>query len=131
MTLKNASDFIFNLREPDITVSQAGESAIREVMGQNTMDFIITEGRTKVAEDTKGLLQTVLDSYGAGVNVPILNSVLEAQPPEQVQDAFSDAIRLVRMSKDINMKLKLIETKLYHWLVVKLNKCLNKLLHIK
>ena len=66
--IKDASDFIFNLREPDITVSQAGESAIREVMGQNTMDFIITEGRTKVAEDTKGLLQNVLDTYGAGVN---------------------------------------------------------------
>ena len=90
--IKDASDFIFNLREPDITVSQAGESAIREVMGQNTMDFIITEGRTKVAEDTKGLLQTVLDSYGAGVNVQSLN-ILEAQPPEQVQDAFSDAIK--------------------------------------
>ena len=90
--IKDASDFIFNLREPDITVSQAGESAIREVMGQNTMDFIITEGRTKVAEDTKGLLQNVLDIYGAGVNVQSLN-ILEAQPPEQVQDAFSDAIK--------------------------------------
>ena len=90
--IKDASDFIFNLREPDITVSQAGESAIREVMGQNTMDFIITEGRTKVAEDTKGLLQNVLDMYGAGVNVQSLN-ILEAQPPEQVQDAFSDAIK--------------------------------------
>ena len=90
--IKDASDFIFNLREPDITVSQAGESAIREVMGQNSMDFIITEGRTKVAEDTKGLLQLVLDTYGAGVNVQSLN-ILEAQPPEQVQDAFSDAIK--------------------------------------
>ena len=90
--IKDASDFIFNLREPDITVSQAGESAIREVMGQNTMDFIITEGRTKVAEDTKGLLQNVLDTYGAGVNIQSLN-ILEAQPPEQVQDAFSDAIK--------------------------------------
>ena len=90
--IKDASDFIFNLREPDITVSQAGESAIREVMGQNSMDFIITEGRTKVAEDTKGLLQNVLDTYGAGVNVQSLN-ILEAQPPEQVQDAFSDAIK--------------------------------------
>ncbi|MEC8077969.1 MAG: FtsH protease activity modulator HflK [Pseudomonadota bacterium] len=90
--IKDASDFIFNLRDPDITVSQAGESAIREVMGQNSMDFIITEGRTKVAEDTKGLLQLVLDTYGAGVNVQSLN-ILEAQPPEQVQDAFSDAIK--------------------------------------
>ena len=71
--IKDASDFIFNLREPDITVSQAGESAIREVMGQNSMDFIITEGRTKVAEDTKGLLQNVLDTYGAGVNLSLIH----------------------------------------------------------
>lgn len=90
--IKDASNFIFNLREPDITVSQAGESAIREVMGQNTMDYIITEGRTGVATDTKKLLQSVLDSYGAGVNIQTLN-ILEAQPPEQVQDAFSDAIK--------------------------------------
>jgi membrane protease subunit HflK len=90
--IKDASDYIFNLRDPEVTVSQSGESAIREVMGQNTMDFIITEGRTKVAEDTKGLLQIVLDTYGAGVNILSLN-ILEAQPPEQVQDAFSDAIK--------------------------------------
>ena len=90
--IKDASDYIFNLRDPEVTVSQSGESAIREVMGQNSMDFIITEGRTKVAEDTKGLLQIVLDTYGAGVNILSLN-ILEAQPPEQVQDAFSDAIK--------------------------------------
>ena len=90
--IKDASNFIFNLREPDITVSQAGESAIREIMGQNSMDYIITEGRTGVATDTKKLLQSVLDSYGAGVNIQTLN-ILEAQPPEQVQDAFSDAIK--------------------------------------
>lgn len=90
--IKDASDYIFNLREPEVTVSQSGESAIREVMGQNSMDFIITEGRTQVAEDTKELLQIVLDTYGAGVNILSLN-ILEAQPPEQVQDAFSDAIK--------------------------------------
>jgi membrane protease subunit HflK len=56
------------------------------------MDYIITEGRTGVAADTKKLLQSVLDSYGAGVNIQTLN-ILEAQPPEQVQDAFSDAIK--------------------------------------
>ena len=90
--IKDASNYIFNLREPDTTVSQAGESAIREVMGQNTMDFIITEGRTGVAAATKKLLQGVLDSSGSGVNIQTLN-ILEAQPPEQVQDAFSDAIK--------------------------------------
>ena len=56
------------------------------------MDFVITEGRETIASDTKILLQSVLDSYGAGINVQTVN-ILEAQPPEQVQDAFSDAIR--------------------------------------
>ena len=56
------------------------------------MDFVITEGRESIAASTKDLLQTVLDSYNSGINVQSVN-ILEAQPPEQVQDAFSDAIR--------------------------------------
>ena len=90
--IKDASDYIFNLRDPDETLSAAGESSIREVLGKNKMDFVITEGRETIASDTKVLLQSVLDSYGAGINVQTVN-ILEAQPPEQVQDAFSDAIR--------------------------------------
>ena len=90
--IKDASDYIFNLRDPDETLSAAGESSIREVLGKNMMDFVITEGRETIASDTKILLQSVLDSYGAGINVQTVN-ILEAQPPEQVQDAFSDAIR--------------------------------------
>ena len=90
--IKDASDYIFNLRDPDETLSAAGESSIREVLGKNKMDFVITEGRETIASDTKILLQKVLDSYGAGINVQTVN-ILEAQPPEQVQDAFSDAIR--------------------------------------
>jgi membrane protease subunit HflK len=90
--IKDASDYIFNLRDPDETLSAAGESSIREVLGKNKMDFVITEGRETIASDTKLLLQSVLDSYGAGINVQTVN-ILEAQPPEQVQDAFSDAIR--------------------------------------
>ena len=56
------------------------------------MDFVITEGRESIAQSTQILLQTVLDSYQSGINVQTVN-ILEAQPPEQVQDAFSDAIR--------------------------------------
>ena len=90
--VKDASDFIFNLRDPDETLSAAGESAIREVVGKNSMDFIITEGREEIASNTKDLLQRLLDEYQSGINVQTVN-ILEAQPPEQVQDAFSDAIR--------------------------------------
>ena len=56
------------------------------------MDFIITEGRESIAANTKDLLQRLLAEYKSGINVQTVN-ILEAQPPEQVQDAFSDAIR--------------------------------------
>tara|TARA_B100001057_G_scaffold9243_1_gene8498 strand:- start:36939 stop:38066 length:1128 start_codon:yes stop_codon:yes gene_type:complete len=90
--IKDASNFIFNLRDPDETLRASGESAIREVLGKNKMDFVITEGRESIAASTKELLQTVLDDYESGINVQTVN-ILEAQPPEQVQDAFADAIR--------------------------------------
>ena len=90
--VKDASDFIFKVRDPDITLRQAGESAIREIVGKNKMDFIITDGREQVASTTKTLLQSILDFYKSGINVQTVN-ILEAQPPEQVQDAFSDAIK--------------------------------------
>ena len=90
--IKDASNFIFNLRDPDETLRASGESAIREVLGKNKMDFVITEGRESIAASTKDLLQTVLDDYESGINVQTVN-ILEAQPPEQVQDAFADAIR--------------------------------------
>ena len=90
--IKDASNFIFNLRDPDETLRASGESAIREVLGKNKMDFVITEGREAIAASTKQLLQTVLDDYESGINVQTVN-ILEAQPPQQVQDAFADAIR--------------------------------------
>tara|TARA_Y100000768_G_scaffold369804_1_gene335032 strand:- start:532 stop:1662 length:1131 start_codon:yes stop_codon:yes gene_type:complete len=90
--IKDASNFIFNLRDPDETLRASGESAIREVLGKNKMDFVITEGRESIASSTKDLLQLVLDDYQSGINVQSVN-ILEAQPPEQVQDAFADAIR--------------------------------------
>ena len=90
--VKDASDFIFKVRDPDITLRHAGESAIREIVGKNKMDFIITDGREEVASATRSLLQSILDFYKSGINVQTVN-ILEAQPPEQVQDAFSDAIK--------------------------------------
>jgi membrane protease subunit HflK len=90
--VKDAANFLFNLRDPDTTLRAAGESSIREVMGKNRMDYIITNGREAVASETKTLLQNVMDEYKSGINVQTVN-ILEAQPPEEVQDAFLDAIR--------------------------------------
>ncbi len=90
--IKDAQAYTFDVRDPDLTLKQAAESAFREVVGRNKMDFIITEGRTEVTAETKNIMQTILDSYNTGLNVLQVN-LNEAQPPEEVQDAFADAIK--------------------------------------
>ena len=70
--IKDASDFIFNLRDPDETLRAAGESSIREVLGKNKMDFVITEGREAIASSTK-TSSSVLDEYNSGINVQTVN----------------------------------------------------------
>jgi membrane protease subunit HflK len=90
--IKNAQDFAFEVRDPDLTLQQIAETAIREVVGNNDMDLIITEGRAVVGSATKEIMQEILDSYQTGLNVLTVN-MGEAQPPEEVQDAFEDAIK--------------------------------------
>jgi len=88
--VKAANEFLFNVRDPDATVQQVSESAIREVVGRNDMDFILKEGRENVAEETLVRMQQVLDDYRTGINITTVN-LESAQPPEAVQAAFSDA----------------------------------------
>ncbi|MDJ0881231.1 MAG: FtsH protease activity modulator HflK [Gammaproteobacteria bacterium] len=90
--IKNAQEYAFEVRDPDVTLKQAAETSIREVVGRNKMDFIITEGRSEIASETKRIMQEILDSYKTGLNVLQVN-LNEAQPPEEVQDAFDDAIK--------------------------------------
>ena len=90
--IKNAQDYAFQVRGPELTLEQAAESSIREVVGNNDMDLIITEGRAVIASETKTIIQEILDSYKTGINVITVN-IGEAQPPEEVQEAFEDAIK--------------------------------------
>ncbi|MFP4695699.1 FtsH protease activity modulator HflK [Thiohalospira sp.] len=85
-------DFVFNVREPDATLRQAAESAIREVIGKSTLDMVITTGRAEIAQQASERLQSSLDSYGAGLLVTNVN-MQSAQPPDEVQDAFADAVK--------------------------------------
>jgi membrane protease subunit HflK len=78
--------------DPDLTLQQTAETAIREVVGNNDMDLIITEGRAVVGSATKEIMQEILDNYRTGINVVQVN-MDEAQPPEEVQAAFEDAIK--------------------------------------
>ena len=90
--IKDARNYLFRVRDPDITLRQATESAIREVVGRNVMDFVLTDGRAVVAEQVRELTQEILDRYETGLLVASVN-MQKAQPPDQVRDAFSDAVK--------------------------------------
>jgi membrane protease subunit HflK len=84
--------YLFNVLDPDLTLRQATESAVREVVGRSAMDFVITAGRDVVASEAGTLIQEILDEYKAGLNITSVN-MQDAQPPAQVQDAFFDAVK--------------------------------------
>ncbi|MDD9892396.1 MAG: FtsH protease activity modulator HflK [Gammaproteobacteria bacterium] len=84
--------YLFALQDPEKTIDEATASAIREVVGKSKMDFVITDGRSELAENAKFLLQEVLNSYESGVIVVSVN-LTDAQAPAAVQDAFEDAIK--------------------------------------
>jgi len=90
--LKSASDWVFNNRDQESTVKQVAETSIREVVGRNKMDFVLYEGREKVALDVFQLMQQILDRYHIGVQVTNV-TMQGVQPPEQVQAAFDDAVK--------------------------------------
>lgn len=90
--LKDPADFLFNNRSPDENVRQAAETAIREVVGKSKMDFVLYEGREQVAAATTKLIQDILDRYKSGILVSKV-TMQNAQPPEQVQAAFDDAVK--------------------------------------
>lgn len=88
----DANAYLFNVRDPDQTLKDVSESAIREVVGKSGMDFVLGEGRSEIAQRTRTLIQETLDQYGTGIEVTSVN-VRDAQPPEQVQAAVEDAIK--------------------------------------
>ncbi|MDW5415743.1 FtsH protease activity modulator HflK [Iodobacter sp. CM08] len=94
--LKSAHDFVFFNRTTDRDakdlVKQIAQTAIREVVGKNKVDYVLNEGRGKIGEDTKEIVQNLLDRYGVGVAVSRVN-ISDVQPPDQVQAAFSDAVK--------------------------------------
>ncbi|MGH8677222.1 MAG: FtsH protease activity modulator HflK [Burkholderiales bacterium] len=88
----NPEDYLFFNREPDQAVMQVAESAIREIVGKSKMDFVLYEGREQVAANAKQLMQQILDRYKTGITISQV-TMQNAQPPEQVQAAFDDAVK--------------------------------------
>lgn len=90
--LKDPMDFLFNNRRPEDTVMQAAETAFREIVGKSKMDFVLYEGREQIAVQSQKAMQDLLDRYKTGIVVSKV-TMQNAQPPEQVQAAFDDAVR--------------------------------------
>ena len=90
--IKNAKDYLFNMRSPDVTVRVAAQSVLREIVGQSEMQPIITGDRGKVEDETKTELQKVLDEFGSGVEI-VRVKLQKADPPKQVVDAFNEVQR--------------------------------------
>lgn len=90
--ISNPELYLFQVQQPETTIAQVTASAIRQVVGKNTMDFVIQEGRSEVAIRTGDLMQDVLDKYQVGLQVNKVN-LDRAQAPGPVQAAFEDAIK--------------------------------------
>ena len=91
--INNAQHFLFEVRDPEITLRQAAESALREAVGTNTLDAILEgNARTLVRIETQRVLQETLDLYQAGLQVTEFNLV-DVNVPMQVRESYSDVIR--------------------------------------
>ena len=90
--LKSAAEWLYSTRDPEEAMRQVAETAIREIVGKSKMDFVLYEGREKVAFDVQNLMQQILERYKAGVQVTNV-TMQGVQPPEQVQASFDDAVK--------------------------------------
>jgi len=90
--IANAKDFVLNIKDPETSLKQATDSALRHVVGSTGLDGVISTGREQVALDTADKLQILLDMYGSGINVVKIN-IEESRPPTEVKAAYDDVIR--------------------------------------
>lgn len=88
----SANQYLFETTDPDLTLRAVTESALREVVGQSSMDFVLTEGRNEVVSTVQSLAQANLNAYKTGIMITSVN-LQDAQPPEQVQPAFADVVK--------------------------------------
>ncbi|MGH8740863.1 MAG: FtsH protease activity modulator HflK [Burkholderiales bacterium] len=90
--VNDARNFVFNVRRPDESAMQIAETAMREVIGKNRMDSILYETQVDIANAARDLMQAIHERYGTGITVSTV-TIQNAQPPEQVQAAFDDAVK--------------------------------------
>lgn len=90
--ITDARAFFLNVRNPEDSLAQAAESAIRHVVGSTEMTTALTVGREQMAQDVQLRLQRYLENYGTGISVSQVN-IERSQPPAQVREAFDDVIK--------------------------------------
>lgn len=90
--ITDPADFVFNVKDPADALRQVAESSVRRVIGKNKLDFVLTEGRRENAQAQQELMQKILSDYHAGITV-VKVDMQPAKPPEQVKEAFDDAIK--------------------------------------
>ena len=90
--IKDLEAYLFSIADPEASVQHITESAIRDVIGQSKLDFVITEGRAEIAVQAQALSQEMLDKYHSGVIITSFN-MQPAKPPEEVKAAFDDATK--------------------------------------
>ncbi|MFC0282861.1 FtsH protease activity modulator HflK [Camelimonas abortus] len=93
-----AQDYVFNLQNPDGTIRVVAESAMREVVGRRNIQAILTTDRSAIQQEVRQLMQETLNSYGAGVEIILVN-LQRVDPPAQVIDAFRD-VQAARQDQD-------------------------------
>lgn len=87
--IDNAEKYSFNVREPENSLAQVTESALRESIGRSKMDYVITEGRGEISIQVKGIIQDIVNNYETGLTIFKVN-IQSAKPPEAVKAAFDD-----------------------------------------
>jgi membrane protease subunit HflK len=87
--VKDATAYLFAIQNPEAAVKAVAESAMREVVGKNTIEYLLTENQRRLETDVRQLMQKTLDGYGAGVEIRLVN-MYKVNPPTQVLDAFRD-----------------------------------------
>ena len=87
--IKDAGNFLFKIQDPATTVKAAAETAMREVIAKSKLQSILTEGRSKIENETQDIAQGLLDEYESGIQITQVQTQ-KADPPDQVIDAFRD-----------------------------------------
>lgn len=96
--IKDAGKFLFNIRNPETTVKDASEAAMREIIGKTEFEYARTDGRVRVQQEAQTLIQSILDQYGAGIQVTDVQ-LQKIDPPGNVLDAFRD-VQAARADKE-------------------------------